>query len=175
MMNPRVGVPGVQPRSYPVPARKILPQAYEMFALLVSGSRSDMLSRPPWGCVATPSLALDCLGVSPQVLWSYTIRRQGPEIEKDAKRLYKNVGRRNLYRYEAVLAWLPGGEAYVDRPWHWSRCWLHSIGESVADDPEAVIRLIARLEETDLGVKGRPFGFRDLTKGLGRLRTAYGC
>ena len=113
MINPRVGVPGVQPRSYPVPARKILPQAYEMFALLVSGSRSNMLSRPPWGCVATPSLALDYLGVSPQVLWSYTIRRQGPEVESDAKRLYRNVGRRNLYRYESVLAWLPGGG---DRP-----------------------------------------------------------
>jgi hypothetical protein len=84
-----------------VPARAVLPQAYEMFATLVSG---DPLSRPPWGCVATPSLALDYLGLSPQVLWSYTLRRQGPEVEKDAKRLYRGVGKRNLYRYEAVLS-----------------------------------------------------------------------
>src|SRR3954453_2721969 len=126
MMNPRVGVPGVQPRSYPVPARSILPQAYEMFATLVSGSRDDVLVRPPWGCIATPSLALDYLGVSPSVLWSYKLRRQSPEIEKDAWRLYRGVGKkRTIYRYEAVLSWLPGGEAYVDRPWHWSRCWLH--------------------------------------------------
>src|SRR3954454_15350877 len=118
-----------------MPARSILPPPYGMFATLLHGI--DMRSRPPWGCVATPSLALDYLGVSPQVLWSYTIRRQGPEIEKDAKRLYKHVGRRNLYRYEAVLQWLPGGEAYAARPWHWTRLWASSaIGERVADDPE---------------------------------------
>ena len=107
------------------------------------------LSRPPWGCVATPELALDYLGVRPQVLWSYKLRRQGPEVEKDAKRLYRGVGQRNLYRYEAVLSWLPGGEAYVDRPWHWSRRWLSSIGAGqVADDPEAVLGLVERLERT---------------------------
>src|SRR3954453_3623413 len=39
-----------------------------------------------------------------------------------------------------VPSWLPGGEeATRGRPWHWSRCWLHSIGERVADDPEAVL------------------------------------
>jgi hypothetical protein len=43
----------------------------------------------------------------------------------------------------------------------------------VADDAEAVIRLIARLEETDPDVKGRPFGFRRLDAGLERLRAAY--
>jgi hypothetical protein len=149
-----------------MPARSILPSAYGMFAPHLAGVRA----RPPWACVATPSLALDYLGVSPQVLWSYTIRRQGPELEEDARRLYRKVGRRNLYRFENVLAWLPGGEAYVDRPWHWARCWLSSIGESVA-----VIRLIARLEEADPDVKGRPFGFRRLDTGLARLRLAYGC
>src|SRR3954451_54727 len=102
-----------------MPDRSFLPQAYEMFAPLVSGG--DPLSRPPWGCIATPSLALDYLGVSPQVLWSYTLRRQGPGVEKDARILYRGVGKRNLYRYEAVLTWLPGGEAYVARPWHWTR------------------------------------------------------
>src|SRR3954454_17869164 len=107
-----------------------------MFSALVSGSRDDVLSRPPWGCVATPSLALDYLGVSPQVLWSYTIRRQGPELKKDARRLYRRVGRRNLYRYEAALKWLPGG---ADKPpWHWTRLWASAaLGERVADDPEA--------------------------------------
>jgi len=113
------------------------------------------------------------LGVSPQVLWSYTIRRHGPEIEKDAKRLYKNVGRRNLYRYEAVLAWLPGGG---DRPpWHWTRLWASSaLGERVADDPEAVLELVERLER-DPVVRGRPFTFRNPAKGLERLRSAYGA
>src|SRR4051795_10039990 len=154
-----------------MPARSILPRAYEMFATLVSGG--DPRSRPPWGCIATPSLALDYLGVSPQVLWSYKLRRQGPEAEKDPRRLYRGVGKRDLYRFEAVLSWLPGGEAYADRPWHWSRCWLHAIGESVADDPEAVIRLIARLEEADPAVRNRPYGFRKLEPGLERLRTAY--
>src|SRR4051794_16831429 len=115
-----------------MPAKSILPHPYEVFALHLTGQRS----RPPWACVATPELALDYLGVSPQVLWSYTIRRQGPEIEKDAKRLYKHVGHRNLYMYASVLNWLPGGEAYADRPWHWTRCWASSaLGERVADDP----------------------------------------
>src|SRR3954451_4169522 len=146
-----------------------------MFSALVSGSRDDVLSRPPWGCVATPSLALDYLNVSPGVLWSYSLRRQGPEIEKDARRLYRKVGRRNLYRYEAVLNWLPGGEAYVDRPWHWSRCWLSSIGEGGAGDASGVLALTARLEADDPVVRARPYGFRDLTKVLARLRLAYGC
>jgi len=150
-----------------VPARAILPEAYSMFAALLSG---DPLSRPPWGCIATPELALDYLGLSPQVLWSYTLRRQGPELERDAKRLYRNVGRRNLYRYEAVLSWLPGGG---DRPpWHWTRLWLHSIGERVADDPEAVLGLVERLER-DPVVKARPYAFRRLDAGLARLRAAY--
>src|SRR3954447_14857348 len=152
-----------------MPARSILPQAYEMFCTHLACVRS----RPPWGACPTPTLAIDYLGVHPQVLWSYTIRRQGPEVEKDAKRLHRGVGKRNLYRYEAVLNWLPGGEAYVDRPWHWSRCWLHSIGEGVADDADAVLALIARLEETDPVVKGRPYGFRNVGKGLERLRAAY--
>ena len=153
-----------------MPARATLPQAYEMFAALVSG---DPLSRPPWGCVATPELALDYLGLSPQVLWSYTLRRQGPELERDAKRLYRNVGRRNLYRYEAVLSWLPGGEAYADRPWHWTRLWASSaLGEKVSDDPAAVLALIERLER-DPRVARRPYAFRNPAKGLARLRAAY--
>src|SRR3954453_17901986 len=108
MMIPRVGVPAM-------PARSILPQAYEMFASHLACIRS----RPPWACVATPELAIDYLGVHPQNLWTYKLRREGPEGEKDARRLYRKVGRRNLYRYEAVLNWLPGGEAHADRPWHW--------------------------------------------------------
>jgi hypothetical protein len=108
-------------------------------------------------------------------LWNYKLRRAGPEVEEDAKRLHKKVGRRTLYRYEAVLSWLPGGEAYVDRPWHWSRCWLSSIGESVADDPEAVLARITRLEGTDPVVRNRPYAFRKLDAGLARLRAAYGC
>src|SRR3954447_21715234 len=88
-----------------MPARSILPQAYEMFCTHLACVRS----RPPWGACPTPTLAIDYLGVHPQVLWSYTIRRQGPEVEKDARRLYRRVGRRNLYRYEAALKWLPGG------------------------------------------------------------------
>src|SRR3954447_24004208 len=136
-----------------MPARSILPQAYEMFSALLSGG--DPRSRPPWGCIATPSLALDYLGVSPQVLWSYTLRRQGPEVEKDAKRLYRNVGRRNLYRYEAVLSWLPGGEAYAERPWHWTRLWASSaLGEKVPDDPDAILALVERMER-DPVVRGR--------------------
>jgi hypothetical protein len=115
------------------------------------------------------------LGVSPQVLWSYKLRRQGPEVEKDAWRLVRGAGRRRtIYRYEAVLNWLAGGEAYVDRPWHWSRCWLSSIGERVADDPEAVLALVERMERDPI-VRGRPFGFRKLDAGLARLRAAYGC
>src|SRR3954451_23988806 len=154
-----------------MPARSILPPAYEMFATHLAGVRS----RPPWACVATPSLALDYLNVSPQVLWSYKLRRQSPEVERDAKRLYRKVGRRNLYRYEAVLNWLPGGEAYVERPWHWSRCWLSSIGAGqVADDPDAVLALVERLEQ-DPVVRNRPYGFRNPAKGLERLRAAYGC
>src|SRR3954453_13859029 len=131
-----------QPRNYRVPARAILPTAYEIFASPLACTRS----RPPWACVATPELAIDYLGVHPQTLWNFKLRRQGPEVEKDAKRLYRGVGKRTIYRYESVLDWLPGGEAYVDRPWHWSRCWLHSIGESVADDPEAVLAFVERLE-----------------------------
>src|SRR5689334_11638771 len=154
-----------------MPSRALLPQAYEMFASHLACVRS----RPSWACVATPELAIDYLGVHPQTLWNYKLRREGPEVEQDARRLYRQAGRRNLYRYEAVLSWLPGGEAYVDRPWHWSRCWLHSIGESVADDADAVLALIARLEETDLTVKSRPYGFRNVGKGLERLRAAYGC
>ena len=154
-----------------MPARSILPQAYEMFGTHLAGVRS----RPPWGCVATPELAIDYLGVSPQVLWSYKLRRQGPEVEKDAWRLVRGAGRRRtIYRYEAVLNWLAGGEAYVDRPWHWSRCWLSSIGERVADDPEAVLALVERLERDPI-VKARPYGFRNPAKGLERLRAAYGC
>ena len=102
-----------------MPARSILPTAYEMFAPSIVPT---YVSRPPWGCVATPELAIDYLGVHPQVLWSYKLRREGPEVEKDARRLYRGVGRRNLYRYEATLGWLSGG---TDRPpWHWSRLWL---------------------------------------------------
>ena len=156
-----------------MPARAILPQAYSMFAALLSGDREHTLSRPPWGCVATPELALDYLNVSPQVLWSYTLRRQGPELERDAKRLYRGVGKRNIYRYEAVLSWLPGGG---DRPpWYWTRLWAHSIGERVADDPEAVLALVERLER-DPVVRARPYAFRRLDAGLARLRACYdGC
>src|SRR3954451_22224911 len=144
-----------------------------MFCALIYGGRSDMLSRPPWGCVATPELAIDWLGIHPQTMWNYRLRRMSPGAEPDARRLYRKVGRRIIFRYETVLSWLPGG---ADRsPWHWSRCWLHAIGESVADAPEAVLALIARLEETDPDVKDRPFGFRRLDTGLARLRLAYGC
>src|SRR3954452_651656 len=99
----------VFPRSSRMPARSVLPTAETMFSALFLDDRRDMLERPPWGAFPTPTLALDYLGIAPQVLWSYSLRRQGPEIEKDAKRLYKNVGHRNLYRFENVLAWLPGG------------------------------------------------------------------
>jgi hypothetical protein len=154
-----------------MPSRATLPQAYEIYANIACDR-----SRPPWACIATPELAIDYLGVHPQTLWNYTLRRQGPEVESDAKRLYRQAGRRNLYRYEAVLSWLPGGEAYVDRPWHWTRLWASSaLGESVADDADAVLALIARLEETDLTVKSRPYAFRRLEPCIARLRTAYGC
>ena len=95
-------------------------------------------------------------------------------MEKDAKRLYRGVGNAPSTATRAVLHWFPGGEAYVDRPWHWSRCWLSSIGAGVADEPEAVLALVERLEH-DPVVKGRPYGFRNPAKGLERLRTAYGC
>src|SRR5690242_14177838 len=107
IMIPRVSVPQELPL---VPARSILPQAYELYGTYLACVRS----RPSWACVATPELAIDYLGVHPQTLWSYSLRRQGPEVEKDARRLYRKVGRRNLYRFEAVLNWLPGGEAYAD-------------------------------------------------------------
>jgi hypothetical protein len=44
----------------------------------------------------------------------------------------------------------------------------------VADDPEAVLALVERLER-DPVVKGRPYGFRNVGKGLERLRAAYGA
>src|SRR3954447_21002692 len=139
-----------------------------MFALHLAGQRS----RPPWACVATPELAVD-VEVHPQTLWNYKLRRQGPEVEKDAWRLYRGVGKkRTIYRYEAVLNWLPGGEAYADRPWHWSRCWLSSIGESVADAPDAVLALVERMERDPI-VKARPYAFRRLEHGPARLRAAY--
>src|SRR3954469_16119870 len=164
MMIPRVGVPAM-------PARSILPQAYEMFASHLACIRS----RPPWACVTTPELAIDYLGVHPQTLWNYKLRRQGPEVEKDAWLLYRGVGKkRTIYRYEAVLNWLPGGEAAAaGRPWHWARCWLHSIGEPVADEPEAVLALVERMERAPM-VKARPYAFRRLEHGLARLRAAYG-
>src|SRR3954462_11554963 len=116
-----------------MPARSVLPTAETMFSALFLDDRRDMLERPPWGACPTPTLALDYLGVSPQVLWSYSLRRQGPEIEKDTKRLYRNVGHRNLYLFSSVLKWLPGG---ADRPAHsWSHRWLQALGERVADDP----------------------------------------
>src|SRR4051812_45416946 len=153
-----------------MPARSVLPTAETMFSALFLDDRRDMLERPPWGCVATPTLALDYLGVHPQVIWSYSLRRQGPEIEKDAKRLYRNVGRRNLYRFENVLRWLPGG---AQKPlWSWSRRWLAALGEKVADDPEAVLKVIAEYEHHPW-VNSRPFGFRKLDAGLARLRAAY--
>src|SRR4051794_25614116 len=154
-----------------MPSRAILPQAYEIFASHLACVRS----RPSWACVATPELAIDYLGVHPQTMWNYTLRRQGPEPELEARRLYRHVGRRNLYRFEAVLNWLPGGEAYVDRPWHWTRLWASSaLGEKVPDDPEAVLALVERLER-DPVVRGRPYGFRTLAAGLARLRACYGC
>src|SRR3954453_13258092 len=127
-----------------MPARSALPTAETVFSALFLDDRRDMLERPPWGACPTPTLALDYLGVSPQVLWSYSLRRQGPEIEKDAKRLYRGVGHRNLYLFSSVLKWLPGD---ADRPAHsWPRRWLQALGEKVADDPEAGLALIASYE-----------------------------
>jgi hypothetical protein len=155
-----------------VPTRSTLPNAFEMYATHLACRRD----RPPWGCVATPELALDYLGISPQVLWSYRLRRQGPPVEEDAKRLLRGVGKRTIYRYEVVLDWLPGGEeATRGRPWHWTRSWASSIGAGqVPDDPEAVLALVERLERDPI-VKARPYGFRNPAKGLERLRAAYGC
>src|SRR3954447_18560347 len=155
-----------------MPARSVLPAAETVFSALFLDDRRDMLERPPWAACPTPTLALEYLGVSPQVLWSYSLRRQGPEVEKDAKRLYRKVGHRNLYRFESVLRWLPGG-AHTPL-WSWSRRWLQALGEKVADDPEAVLALIAEYEHHSW-VKSRPFGFRKLEHGLARLRAAYGC
>src|SRR4051812_17826567 len=154
-----------------MPARSILPTTETMFTALFHGSRRDILERPPWGAIATPELAIDYLGVHPQVLWSYRLRREGPEVERDARRLYRKVGRRNLYRFENVLRWLPGGER---KPlWSWSARWFQALGEKVADDPDDVLALIANYETNPI-VKGRPFGFRKLEHGLARLRVAYG-
>src|SRR4051812_10532163 len=111
-----------------MPARSILPHPYEVFALHLAGQRS----RPPWACVATPELAVD-VGVHPQTLWNYKLRRQAPEVEKDAWRRSRGVAKKGtIYRCGRGLNWPPGGGASADRPWHWSRCWLHAIGESVA-------------------------------------------
>src|SRR3954452_12139341 len=152
-----------------MPARSILPTAETMFSALFLDDRRDMLETPPWGACPTPTLALDYLDIAPQVLWSYGLRRQGPEVERDAKRLYRGVGHRNLYRLENVLRWLPGG---AQKPlWSWSRRWLQALGERVADDPEAVIRLTASYE-TDPRVRNSPFGFRKLEHALARLRVA---
>src|SRR3954468_6002212 len=112
-----------------MPARSVLPTAETMFSALFLDDRRDMLERPPWAACPTPSLALDYLGVSPQVLWSYSLRRQGPEVERDAKRLYKNVGHQTFSRFESVLKGLPGG---AQKPiWFWSRRWLAALGEKV--------------------------------------------
>ena len=122
--------------------------------------------------MATPELAIDYLGVHPQVLWNYRLRREGPEVEKDARRLYRKAGRRNLYRYEAVLDWLPGGG---DRPpWYWTRLWASAIGERVADDPEAVLELVERMERDPI-VKGRPFGFRTWRRAWSACGPPTGC
>jgi hypothetical protein len=154
-----------------MPARSILPTTETMFTNMFFGNRKDILERPPWGACPTPELAIDHLGCHPQVLWSYSLRRQGPEVERDARRFYRKVGRRNLYRFENVLQWLPGGE---HKPlWSWSARWFRALGEKVADDPEAVIRLIAEYER-DPVVKHRPFGFRRIEHGLAHLRVAYG-
>jgi hypothetical protein len=44
-----------------VPSRSILPAAEGMFTNMFFGGRKDILERPPWGCVATPELAIDYL------------------------------------------------------------------------------------------------------------------
>jgi hypothetical protein len=154
-----------------MPSRSILPTSEEFFTSMFVGDRDEILQRPPWGCVATPELSIDWLGVHPQTLWNYRLRCQGPEAEENARRLYRRVGRRTLYRFESVLSWLPGG---ADRPIHsWSRRWLEAMGHAVADDPSAVLHRIA-LVESNPRVKARPYGFRKLDLGLARLAVVYG-
>src|SRR3954464_3396137 len=109
-----------------MPRKSYLPTADELFVCLCNGDRDEVLQKPPWACLASPELAHDWLRISVQVLWTFKLRRNGPEpkVESDASRLYQKVGRRTLYRFDSVLMWLPGGEAHATRPWHWSHEWL---------------------------------------------------
>src|SRR5690242_21127272 len=113
-----------------MPRKSYLLPASELFTYLCNGDRDSVLQRPPWAACASPELAHDWLRISVQVLWTYKLRRNGPEpeAESDARRLYRKVGRRTLYRFDSVLTWLPGGEAHASRPWHWTREWLRLQG-----------------------------------------------
>ena len=120
MMNLRVGNPlacvrGATARACQVDPARSLRDVRHPPCLRTVPSAMGLLATPGW-----PRL----LGREPPGLWSYFVGRQGPEVEKDARRLSAVRQTADNLRYEAVLNWLPGGEAYVDRPWHWSRCWL---------------------------------------------------
>ena len=157
-----------------MPRKSYLPTADELFMCLCNGDRDEVLQRPPWACLASPELAHDWLRISVQVLWTYKLRRNGPEPEadSDARRLYREVGRRTLYRFDSVLSWLPGG---ADRPIHsWAHRWLRLQGREIEDDPRAVVAEIGVLEG-DPRVRRRPFTFRKLDAGLEHLRRCYGA
>src|SRR5690242_5859051 len=157
-----------------MPRKSHLPTADELFMYLCNGDRDEVLQRPPWAACASPELAHDWLRISVQVLWTLKLRRNGPEPEAEARKLYHKAGKRTLYRFESVLSWLPGGEAHAGRPWHWTREWLRRQGREVADDPRAVVAAIGVLEG-DPRVRRRPFTFRKLDAGLEHLRRCYGC
>src|SRR5689334_21610557 len=100
-----------------------------MFTAMICTTPAERLRRPPWSCIATPELAIDWLGIHPQTMWNYRLRREGPEAEEDARRLYHKVGRRTIYRFESILSWLPTGG---DRPpWHWARRRFKALGHEV--------------------------------------------
>jgi hypothetical protein len=170
-----------------VPSKADLPTADELFERLRQGGLNEVLSRPPWGCVATPELALDLLNVHPQSLWNWKLRRCGPKAEPEPRKLYRKVGHRTLFRYDSVLSWLPGGDA---RPLHWwawewmrlayDRLVVEAPGTvlgpwALADDPERVVRHGIGGFEQLAPCRGRRFGFRKCAQGLEYLRGVYGA
>src|SRR5947208_4818915 len=98
-----------------MPRRAVLPTADEFFTKIYDKGL------PPWSAVGTVELAR-LLGVHQQTLWNRSVRGQMPPAEEPG--LYRRTGNRKLYRIDAVLGWLPGGDGPA--PWDWARRYLGS-------------------------------------------------